>query len=92
VTLEAEAGFAYRPYRHPSTFPDPPTGNNQEYPLAGTDRREHEWTVGASLGRALGEHLRLSLDWSYDHNESTAAVFDYHRHVVGLHLQGSLGE
>ena len=91
LRFDAEIGFAYRPYRDPSTFPDDTPTDGTEYYLPGSKKREREWNVAASLERALGEHLSLLLAWRYDDNDSTAAVFDYDRHVVGLHLKGHIG-
>ena len=86
--LDVEASFLYRPYRNPSTFPDSTPTDGTQYQLSPNKRREREWLVGAKLTRPLTKYLSLELSWSYDDNDSTAAVFDYDRHVVGLRLQG----
>ncbi len=91
VLFDFEVGFKYRPYRHPSTYPNQTPTDGTEYALSGTNKREREWNVGASLERALGDKLSLIFAWRYDDNDSTAKVFKYHRHVVGLHLKGRIG-
>lgn len=92
LELAADVTYAYRPYRHASTFPDPPIFFGVPYTLDQDDREEHEWRVGASIARAVSEHLKLALSWRYTNNDSNVRVFDYDRHVVGLHLTGSLGQ
>lgn len=91
LRFDAQVGFAYRPYRNPSTYPDHTPTDGTEYALSGTNKREREWNVAASLELPVGEYLGLMLAWRYDDNDSSAAVFDYHRHVVGLHLTGRIG-
>ncbi len=91
LLLDLYVGFKYRPFEHPSTFPDRTPTNGVEYGLKPTNKREREWNVGASLERAIWKQLSLVLSWRYDDNDSTARVFDYDRHVVGLRVKGRLG-
>jgi hypothetical protein len=92
VVLELDGAWAWRPYRHPTTFPDP--GGlvaGRQYGLRGSDRREEELRTVVGLERPLGEHVRVSTRWSYTRNRSTADVFDYRRHVIGAYLTVALG-
>lgn len=88
--LGLEASYAYRKYDNPTTFPEPDE-RGPSYTRASNDRKEHQWTGGASLSRALTDHLGVSLYWRFDDNDSNAPVFDYDRQVVGFKLTGSLG-
>ena len=90
LTLAAEARFTYRGYAHPTTYPDslPPSG---EYTLRGTDRRETEWNLLASIERKITENISISAIWRYGDTDSTAKTFTYRRHVVGLEITGRLG-
>ena len=91
LALSTDVTYAYRPYKNRSTFPDPDDiGLARRYSL--DDRDEHQWTLGASLSRALSAYLSVSLSWRYDNNDSSVEVFDYDRHVVGLKFTGSLGQ
>jgi tetratricopeptide (TPR) repeat protein len=85
VDFDLTAGYAWRPYRHATTFPDPSDlVDGVQYGLRTTQRRERTTRVELSLGRGFGEHVRLSGHYRYLDNESTADVFDYDQHVVGL--------
>jgi hypothetical protein len=74
LVLLAGARYAYRHYRHPTTFTVP-----------SRERREHEVRTDVSLRRPLWRQLSLELRWRYQRNRSTAAVFDYARHVAGMY-------
>lgn len=85
--LGGGASFAYRAYRHPTSFPDPDSGL-----LPPGNRREREWRTELSLSRTLPRQLGLELRWRYQRNHSTAEVFDFARHVVGLYATWTLGD
>jgi tetratricopeptide (TPR) repeat protein len=76
LSLSGSARYAYRPYRHASTYTDP----------LFEERREHEWRTDLALERGLWRRLSLEARWRYQRNRSTAQVFDYSRHVVGLYV------
>jgi hypothetical protein len=85
LDFEIAGGYAWRPYRHASTFPQPDSlVDGVQYGLRNTDRREKTGHVEASLGRTFGEHVSVSGYWRYLDNESTVDVFEYDQHVVGL--------
>jgi tetratricopeptide (TPR) repeat protein len=75
--LQLGAGFryAYRHYRHPTTFETP-----------ARERREHDWRTELSLARPVWRGLSLEARWRYQRNRSTAGAFDYRRHIGGLYL------
>ena len=91
VVFDAEAGFYYRPYRDPSTYPNSPVPAGRQYPLSSNNKREREWRVSTSLERAINEYLGISVYWRFSDVDSNVGVFDYDRHVVGVQLTGHLG-
>ena len=87
LALDTEARYAYRPFAHPSSYPDP---NNVvagiEYGLHGRDRTDHYVEVDVHLERRLTDQLTASLRYDYLRNSSNVAVFDYDRHLVGAYV------
>ena len=77
LSLTAAARYAFRPYRHRSSYEEPPFSRA---------RREHEWRTDVALERALWRGLSIEARWRFQRNRSTAQVFDYSRHVVGLYF------
>jgi tetratricopeptide (TPR) repeat protein len=77
--LGAGLRYAFRAYRHPSTY-GPPSG----------DREEQDWRTELSLRRPVWRQLHLEARWRYQGNRSTSDVFDFTRHVVGLHASWTL--
>jgi len=85
IDFDVVAGYAWRPYRNPTTFPDPDDlVDGVQYGLRNTNRRDRTARVEVSLGRGFGEHVFVSSHWRYLDNQSTADVFDYDQHVVGV--------
>jgi len=78
--LGASARYAYRSYRHPSTYE----------PLRSSNRTEHGWRTELSLRRPIWRQLSLETRWRYQRNRSTADVFDYSRHVAGVYASWTL--
>jgi hypothetical protein len=76
--IGAGARYAYRSYRHATTYGPPP------------ERREHDWRTELSLRRPIWRQLSLETRWRYQRNRSTADVFDYARHVAGLYASWTL--
>lgn len=77
--LAAGVWYAYRLYRHPTT-----------YPPEGSDRREHDVSTELSLRRPVWRRLSLETRWRYERNHSNVDAFDYTRHVAGLYASWSL--
>ncbi|MEN8161512.1 MAG: hypothetical protein ABFS41_15695, partial [Myxococcota bacterium] len=93
--LYLQVGYAYLPFRHPSSFPEPnapglptnpPVLPTTQYPLRSVDRSDERWTYEVELEKVLTENLSTSLRWSYINNNSNAGVFDYDREIVGIYV------
>lgn len=80
LVLIGAASFAYRWFRHPTSFPDPDSGL-----LPPGDRREREWRTDLALQRTIRPQLGLEARWRYQRNHSTADVFDFSRHLIGIY-------
>ena len=79
LVLGAGLRYAYRRYRHPTTFETP-----------ARERREHDWRTELALRRPVWRQLQLETRWRYQRNRSSADVFDYRRHVAGLYATWTL--
>lgn len=89
--FEVAGSYAWRPYRHPTTFPDPPIFAGVEYELSDDDRDETTGQVGLTLERPVTSWLSASVGWRYERNRSNSAVFDYEREIVGAYLTATFG-
>lgn len=90
--LRNRASYAYVPYRHASTFPDP--GSlflNREYPLQRESRRDDIWVLSTELEKYLTPALSASVRYTYLRNRSNVAVFDYEREVTGIYVTYRFG-
>lgn len=87
VVLDLQGSYTYRPYDHPSTYPNPnDLVNGVEYGLRGRDKREDVWQADVIVERPITKWLIGSLRYEYTRNDSNVEVFDYDRHVVGGYL------
>jgi len=92
LALDASGVVTWRPYDHPSTFPDPPAPEyNVQYGLDDDDRDERYTAVAVSLARPIGRGLTASAGWRWERNRSNVDVFDYRREVVGAYLTWAWG-
>lgn len=92
ITLDVAGSYEWRPYRHPSTFPDPPAGEDGlQYALSNSDRDERTGQVAVTVERPITRWLTGSLGWRYERNHSNVAVFDYERQIVGGYLTARFG-
>jgi tetratricopeptide (TPR) repeat protein len=92
VALDATGIFTWRPYDHPSSYPNPPEPiYDTEYPLSHHDRTDRYYGARVSLARPVRPGLVASLEYRYDRNRSNAQVFDYEEQVVGAYLTYQLG-
>ncbi|MEB2346256.1 MAG: tetratricopeptide repeat protein [Deltaproteobacteria bacterium] len=87
VVLDLQGSYTYRPYDHPSTYPNPnDLVNGVEYSLRNGDKRENVWQADVIVERPITNWLIGSLRYEYTRNDSNVEVFDYDRHVVGGYL------
>jgi tetratricopeptide (TPR) repeat protein len=85
--LDVQGGFTYRPYDHPSTYPDPrDLVPGVQYGLRSGDKRERIWEADVILERPITDWLIGSVRYEYTRNDANVEVFDYDRHVVGGYL------
>ena len=91
LTLDASGAFTYKPFRHPSTFPDPPIVAGTRYTLSNVRRREQVLQVETALSRPVTEHVSVSARWQYLDNQSNVRVFDYDHHVLGFTVNFAVG-
>jgi hypothetical protein len=88
IGLEVEGSYAYRPYRHPTIFPErnnlvPASFTNpRQYFLS--DERHADQRLGFEtlLSLPISEAYAVSLGYAYLRNQSTSDVFDYDTHAV----------
>jgi hypothetical protein len=85
--LDLQASYAYRSYRHSSTFPDPDgLLFGQQYALSSERRRERVLRFDAIIKWYFSERLTASIRYSYLDNDSNVEVFDYDRNIIGAYL------
>jgi tetratricopeptide (TPR) repeat protein len=87
LMLDLGASYTYRPYRHPSSFPDPDElVFGEQYRLSSIRRREETLQFDAIVEWEFSDRLVGSLRYSYLDNDSNTAVYDYDREIVGAFL------
>ena len=81
--LDGQAGFVYRAFYHPSTYPQ-----NNTLPLeyAGVKRRDDVWQFELKLERPITSWLKASARYYYLANGSNTAVFNYRDQIWGGYL------
>lgn len=81
--LDGQAGFTYRAFYHPSTYPQ-----NNSLPLvyAGAKRRDNVWEFEVKLERPLTSWLTASARYYYLDNGSNTNVFNYRQQIWGGYL------
>jgi tetratricopeptide (TPR) repeat protein len=90
--LDVSGVVTWRPFDHPSTFPDPPEPFfDTEFGVADRDRNERYSAVSISLARPIGWGLTASAGWRWERNHSNVEVFDYRREVLGTYLTWAWG-
>jgi hypothetical protein len=92
LELRIDAAYAYRPYRHASSVPEPfVLFLNREYPTRDLRRRDEVARVEVGLERIVAERVRIGVLYSYIDNESNLELFDYDRQIVGSYVTIGLG-
>jgi tetratricopeptide (TPR) repeat protein len=89
--LSVDGSFSWRPYVHPTTFPDPPIFGGVEYTLSPHDRNETTGIAAVTLERPITSWLLGSIGWRYERNVSNSTVFDYDRTILGAYLTATFG-
>jgi tetratricopeptide (TPR) repeat protein len=90
IVADVEGGYSYRPHRNPTTFNDPSYVLPAPGPRATDDRRDHVYTLDASLEKGISERWAVSTAYHFIHSNSNSGFFDYDRHVIGAYLTVSL--
>ncbi len=91
AALDLSGSFTFRPFRHPTTFPNQPLIFDEEYALPPNRRRETSYTADVVLERPINEWLSASARWHFEATHSSAKVFDYDRQIVGAYLTATFG-
>lgn len=83
IALDGQAGFIYRAFYHPSTYPQ-----NNTLPLeyAGVKRRDNVWQFEVKLERPVTPWLKASARYYYLDNGSNTNVFNYRQQIWGGYL------
>lgn len=90
--LDLEGSYTRRVFRHPSTYPEQEVlVPGLQYPLGDDPRREDVFEGEVRLSRPLTDRVSATARYRYRDHRSTADVFDYDQHVVGLVLTVTLG-
>jgi tetratricopeptide (TPR) repeat protein len=87
LRLDARTRYTYKPFRKPSSYPDPDTlQRGIQYSLDGQSRRDQIWSFDVSLERKLTDTTRVAARYSAVSNDSTSEVFDYNRQIFGVYF------
>ncbi|MCP5068218.1 MAG: tetratricopeptide repeat protein [bacterium] len=90
--LEASGHYAFREFRHPSTFPEPDSLiAGLQYGLSRSDHSGRLLQTRLVLGRALGQRVRIEARWIHQRVRSNVSVFDYRRDQFGGFVILALG-
>lgn len=92
IGLDVDGDYTNRRYRHPSTFPELEALTvDRQFALRRGVRSEDVYSVGARIGVPIHGPLSAAAHYRYRDNRSTADVFDYEQHVVGLIFSVTFG-
>lgn len=92
LELRLDASYAYRPYRHASSVPEPFTLYlNRQYPTRDRRRRDEVARVEVGLERRIADRVLVGVLYSYVDSDSNVSLFDYDRQIVGSYLTIGLG-
>lgn len=97
--LDLEGSYTWRRFRHATTFADQEDLMRasatttqpiaRQYFLSDSPRREDAFSADARLAIPLVEPFSASITYGYRDNLSTADLFDYDQHVIGLLLNAT---
>ena len=92
LVLRLDASYAYRPYRHASSVPQPyELFLNREYPTRSYHRRDQVARVEVGVERLITERARIGILYSYLDNDSNYELFAYDRQIVGTYVTVGFG-
>jgi tetratricopeptide (TPR) repeat protein len=92
ILLRIDASYAYRPYRHASSVPEPfALFLAREYPTRSYRRRDQVARVEVALERPITDRARIGVLYSYLDNDSNYGLFEYDRQIVGTYLTIGFG-
>jgi tetratricopeptide (TPR) repeat protein len=76
--FDADAYYAYEPYRRESSFPAPFANSAK--------RRDGYFNLRLQLDRPITDWLSVAAYYRYTDNDSNTPVFDYDRNIIGGYL------
>lgn len=85
--LNTSFTYGYRPYLNGSSYPTPPTIDNQVYALSPFPRTDNIYLFGVDVEKPITDHVSVSARYIYNLNNSNVAVFDYSRNIVGGYVK-----
>jgi tetratricopeptide (TPR) repeat protein len=93
-TLDVMGSFAYKPFKHKSTFLALDNLVGATCPLSpapctlspGNDRQENLWNVRVLLERPINDYMTGTVRWHYQNNDSNTDAYNYDRHIVGGYI------
>jgi tetratricopeptide (TPR) repeat protein len=92
LLLRLDATYAYRPYRHASSVPEPyALFLNREYPTRSFHRRDQVARVEVGLERPITDRARIGILYSFLDNDSNYGLFEYDRQIVGTYVTIGFG-
>ena len=92
LLLRIDASYAYRPYRHASSVPEPfALFLAREYPTRSYRRRDQVARVEVGLERPITDRARIGVLYSFLDNDSNYGLFEYDRQIVGTYVTIGFG-
>ena len=92
LVFRLDASYAYRPYQHASSVPEPyELFLNREYPTRSYHRRDQVARVEIGLERPITDRARIGILYSYLDNDSNYELFAYDRQIVGTYVTVGFG-
>ena len=87
LRLTSDASFMWKPFSHPSSYPDPDHPvRGVEYKLDSSDRSDSVSRFSLAIEKKISDRARIGARYSIIDNHSNTDVFDYRRQVFGAYL------
>jgi hypothetical protein len=84
VDLDMSGTYTRRDFRSASLFAVEDEG---EFAQVGADRNDDSFQANVELARELNDWIEISARYEYLDNGSSAAAFDYERHIAGAYVE-----